>query len=274
VPEDRDVLLVGTGLTMVDVALSLVRPHRTVHAISRNGLLPRAHAAIPPPPIPPPEPAAPADLASARRTVLRHIATQRRTGRDWQAAVDGLRPVLSTWWQRLPAADQMRFLTRDRRLWDAHRHRIPADTAAEIERLRELGQLVVHTGKITAARQDGDDLLVRLSSGRILAVASVVNCTGPQEDMRRTGDPLLESLFTTGQARVGPASLGLDTARDGHVLPADGGSAGPLWTIGALRKGNLWETTAFAEIRDQADRIAIAVLTTVDMQDHIERAEV
>ncbi|WP_240529784.1 FAD/NAD(P)-binding protein [Streptomyces mangrovisoli] len=50
-----DVLLVGTGLTAVDLALTLDRPGRTVHALSRSGLLPQPHALGPAGPVPVPE---------------------------------------------------------------------------------------------------------------------------------------------------------------------------------------------------------------------------
>ncbi len=41
-------LVVGTGLTMVDMAVTLTRtPGRTVYAVSRHGLLPRVHAENP-----------------------------------------------------------------------------------------------------------------------------------------------------------------------------------------------------------------------------------
>ena len=45
IPADADILLIGTGLTMIDWAFSLGRHgHRgTIHALSRRGLLPRSH---------------------------------------------------------------------------------------------------------------------------------------------------------------------------------------------------------------------------------------
>ena len=51
---DGDVLLVGTGLTMVDVALTLARPGRTLHAVSRRGRVPAAHTTKAKPPAPAP----------------------------------------------------------------------------------------------------------------------------------------------------------------------------------------------------------------------------
>jgi uncharacterized NAD(P)/FAD-binding protein YdhS len=92
----------------------------------------------------------------------------------------------------------------------------------------------------------------------------VVNCTGAQQDVRKTGDPLLHNLLRTGQARPGPAGLGLDTMQDGRILAVNGQKDSPLRTLGALRAGNLWETTAFPEIRQQADQVAAGVLAMVD----------
>ncbi len=55
------------------------------------------------------------------------------------------------------------------------------------------------------------------------------------------------------QARPGPQGLGLATAPDGSVL---GPLADRLWTLGGLRRGDLWETTAIPEIRVQAKELA------------------
>src|SRR4051794_8917801 len=96
---DGDILLVGTGLTMVDVALKLARPGRVVHAISRHGLLPAAHRDGLVTPAAPPELPGLSDgdltLADLTAAVQAHVdETTRRTG-DWRAAIDGLRPLNS-----------------------------------------------------------------------------------------------------------------------------------------------------------------------------------
>ncbi len=72
-------------------------------------------------------------------------------------------------------------------------------------------------------------------------------------------DPLLAGLARTGLVRPGPAGLGVDTSDDGRVLGVLP-SAMPLYAIGSLRRGNLFETTAMPEIREQAYDVARSVV--------------
>ncbi|GGO90518.1 FAD/NAD(P)-binding protein [Wenjunlia tyrosinilytica] len=267
VPTDTAVLLVGTGLTMVDVALTLERPGRTVHAVSRRGLLPAVHAERPvtvaAPCLEPykepggPGPAGSTGLDTLRTAVLRHVVRTVRARGDWRPALDSLRPLTAALWQRLPERDRARFLESDARVWEVHRHRMPAATAERLGAARAGGRVEVRAGQVAAAEEYGQALRVTFDDGTRLTVGAVVNCTGPQSDVRRVGDPLLDSLRESGLARVGPAGLGLDTGADGRVLSR---VAPPLWTLGALRRGNLWETTAVPEIRAQAAEVAVAVL--------------
>lgn len=277
VPDDGDVLLVGTGLTMVDVSLVLDRPGRVLHAVSRGGLVPQVHGAHPPARSLPPPPGLDdcADLTQLRRAILRHILAEQRTHGDWRPAFDSLRPVTESLWQRLTPADKARFLARDSRLWETHRHRVAPVTGAVLRNMRMAGRLRVAAGSVTAVEPgpDGRALTVRLSDGRELRVAAVVNCTGPEVDFQRCSDPLPQALFRSGQARSGPLGLGLDTAADGRVLNAAGQARLPLWTLGAARRGSLWETTAVPELRVQALDLAASVLDALVLPAESRRAE-
>lgn len=258
VPEGADVLLVGTGLTMADVAVTLERPDRVVHAVSRNGLLPREHAPAPAAgPAPAPDLTGVTGLPALRAAVLRHVARTRRTHGDWRPALDSLRPLTTALWQGLPAADRARFLSEDLRQWEVHRHRMPAATAARIAGARAAGRLDVRAAEVTAVKPDGDLLRVEFADGGAVTVGAVVNCTGPQGDARRAGDPLLDSLLDGGLARTGPHGLGLGTGPGGRLR---GTGDARLWTLGAPRRGELWETTAVPEIRTQAVAVAAAVV--------------
>ncbi|MER8104115.1 FAD/NAD(P)-binding protein [Kitasatospora sp. NPDC094016] len=267
VPENRDVLLVGTGLTMVDMALSLQRPGRVVHALSRNGLVPRPHAATPL--TTPDAPAVPrldarAGLPALRRAVLCQIARCRRVHGDWRAGVDSLRPLTSALWQQLPPADQARLLARDLRLWETHRHRIPPVSARALRAAVDAGLVSIGRGTVSDAKTTADGpgevaevIDVWLDDGRALRVGALLNCTGSEAELTRVDDPLITDLLTTGLGSPAPVGGGFDTAADGRLLPTGGRAPAPLWTLGSLRRGNLLETTAIPEIRCQADDLAL-----------------
>ncbi|MGF1429052.1 FAD/NAD(P)-binding protein [Kitasatospora sp. LaBMicrA B282] len=271
VPDSGDVLLVGTGLTMADVAVSLARPGRTVHAVSRHGLAPHGHRVGSPAPVPPPwgaeeagpvgEPGPVLDLDRLRRAVLRHIAVVRRERGDWRPAVDGLRTQVGALWQRLSPADRARFLGEDLRRWEVHRHRLAPATAATVQRLRTTGRLTLAAAEVVAVTPvDGREVLIRLSNGRWLTVATVVNCTGPSAELTDSRDPLHSALLAQGSAVAGPLGLGLATAADGRLTPAPGRPVAPLWALGVLRRGELLESTAIPEIRAQAAALAQRLL--------------
>ncbi len=264
VPDDRDVLLVGTGLTMVDVALTLRRPGRVVHAVSRRGLVPQPHAtpasaALPAPPLD-----ARSGLGALRREVLRHVARCRRVHGDWRPGIDSLRPVTAVLWQQLSPADQARFLSEDLRLWEAHRHRIPPSSARALRDALAAGLVAIGRGTVADVRPAADSLHVRLDDGRGLQVGAVVNCTGGQADVTRSDDPLVACLLATGLGSPARIGGGFDTTPSGGLRPAPGRVPAPLWTLGSLRRGNLLETTAMPEIRCQADDLAQTLLSRKD----------
>lgn len=266
VPETGDVLLVGTGLTGVDVALTLGTSGRMLHMVSRRGRLPAVHTPgrndVAQPPLPELESVAsgarPTDLDHLRRLVARTIRSAVRHRRDWRAGFDTLRPLTGALWSSLSLADRARFLRSDAAWWDLHRHRMAPQSAAAVHEMRAAGWLRVGADEVLSATPVGERLAVRLASGRTLRVAAVVNCTGPLADVRTAGDPFLDHLLATGSATPGPLGMGVTTT-DGRLVDARGSSAAPLWTLGAMRRGELWESTAVPEIRTQAADVAAAV---------------
>jgi uncharacterized NAD(P)/FAD-binding protein YdhS len=257
--EDGDVLFVGSGLTMVDLALQLDRPHRTMHAVSRNGLLPRRHLADATQP--------PLETEPTGTDGLDAVWSAVSAGRGWRAAVDSLRPVTARVWGELPAAERERFLAEKVRFWNSYRHRMAPAAADRLRAIRRAGRLRLHTGSVGAVSRSesagGAPLRVELTCGEVLRVGSVVNCTGPSLDPRTSGNPVVAGLLAGGLAAPGPHGLGLDTDADGRLRVA-GRRNGPLWTIGVTRVGTLWESTAFPEIREQASQVAAAVLSFLD----------
>jgi uncharacterized NAD(P)/FAD-binding protein YdhS len=250
--DTADLLLVGTGLTAVDLALSLDRSERTVHAVSRSGLLPQPHALGPAGAMEAPSWPRDLTLSGLRRTVYRHVSRSVRTHGDWRPALDSLRPHTARLWHSLTPEERGEFLAREGAIWNTHRHRMAPATAESVTRARTARRLQVHAGTIADVAEDDGQFVVTLTNGRTLRVGWMIDCTGPGQ---RLEDPLWRGLFEAGTAVPGPLGMGVAT-RDGRLLDAQDRCERPLFTLGAPRRGELWETTAIPEIRVQAAALA------------------
>lgn len=258
---DAPVLLLGTGLTMVDLALALrAEGHRgPIQAISRRGLLPQAHAACAPWPLPtPPEGLTPKAAVHWLRAQARAAA---EAGSDWRAAVDGLRPHTAAIWGSWSLQARRSFLRHARPFWEVHRHRTAPEVARALARLQEEGSLQVSAGRVLSLRASGAGLSAvwrprGSSREEALEVARAINCTGPASDYKAADQPLLAQLRRAGWLTPDPLRLGVESGPEGDVLDSEGRPVPGLFTLGPLRRPALWETTAIPEIRAQAAALA------------------
>jgi uncharacterized NAD(P)/FAD-binding protein YdhS len=243
-----DLLLVGTGLTMVDMAVSLEEAGFSgrILAASRRGLVPRAHVS----------PAA-AALEWRPPERLGDLVRSVRAREPWRASVDGLRPHSVALWQGLAESEQRRFLRHLRPWWDVHRHRIAPRVAARIEAMRASGRLEIAAARVV--RVEGDAVtLARRGGGEIRRrFEAVINCTGPEGDIARIADPLIRNLLESKRARPDRLGLGLDVDSDSRL--AGGGDSPALYALGPLTKGAFWEIVAVPDIRGQAAGVAKAI---------------
>jgi uncharacterized NAD(P)/FAD-binding protein YdhS len=254
---DEDVLLVGTGLTMVDLVLSLDSAgHRgRIVALSRRGLIPRSHADFEPAPV------ERADVPHGSVRALWRWLRRRGAEVGWRAAIDSLRPHSQALWQALGVDEQRRFLRHARPWWDVHRHRIAPEVAGKLHELIAAGRLEVIAGRILAASEGYQGIEVEFRRRGAVApqgcrFSYAFNCTGPLHSIAKTKDPLLRSLLDSGQAR--PDELGIGLAVDGDSR-VEGGDR--LWALGPLTKGRYWEIIAVPDIREQAAAVAGDIAT-------------
>ena len=255
-------VLIGSGPTAVDVALTLCAeaPGATVTLVSRHGRLPFAHLPGLREPAPPPIlPAGPFRLRTLERVLRAHVAQAERAGYDWRDAVDGLRPLVPRLWAALPETDRRAFAEGGNRAWEIRRHRLAPAVAAELAGLRRAGRLRVVRGAVAGVDAR---LTVRSASGSALRADAVVACNGPGHDVR-AAQPLVRGLLADGHASADALALGLRSAPDGALLDRRGQSDGRLWTLGALRRGELYESTAVRELRDQAAIVAAGVCASL-----------
>jgi len=273
-----DVLIIGTGLTMVDVVLSLdeARHRGRIMALSRRGLAPRAHAYFEPAPV------ELGDVPQGSVLALWRWLRRRVAEVGWRAAVDGLRPHSHALWQALDEGEQRRFMRHARPWWDVHRHRIAPEVAGRIQRLVELGRLEIFAGRVMDMWADDGGLGVTIgrrgpltppasgespavgsdrlgdgplpsapSRGEGLSVALAVNATGPLGSIRQSRDGVLKSLFEAGLARADRLGVGLEVDERSRVAGAPN-----TWALGPMTKGVFWEIIAVPDIRGQVAAVA------------------
>jgi uncharacterized NAD(P)/FAD-binding protein YdhS len=262
------VLLVGSGLTMVDVATAAAtssNEQAVIHSISRHGLVPPSQTQFS-------HSACNGDSATMLRaasfsalTLLRSVRaladeTERRGG-DWREAVTFIRNIAPALWQRLPAREKRRILRHVRPYWDVHRHRLPSETLAKLNHLRHRQKLHVHAGRLLGFEAVGSQIRVTWRARgshelQTLLVDRVVNCTGPDYNVRRLRDPLMRSLLAQGLAVSDTHNLGIRTGSYGALIDAQGRASTNLFYVGPMLRADHWEATAAQELRGHAERLA------------------
>ena len=269
-PEERrddDVLVIGTSLTMADVAIAHLRTGRArrVYALSRRGLLPAAQS-----------PLTATSSSNAYAQAIREAGTSVRRlvrvvrklsidayqhGYDWRDVITEVRQQASALWRGFDARERSRFLRHVRCHWEIHRHRLPCQSKAELERYRSEGRLVILAGRVSEVRSRDGRLQVQWrprgkNDASALSVDRIINSTGPDFDVRRLRDPLWSALLRRELAAPDAFGCGVRTGDRGALLDASAKAVGELYYLGPLLRAQHWETTAVAELREHARSLA------------------
>lgn len=258
VPAGAEVVVIGSGLTAIDVALSL--PHaRSIVAVSRRGRLPLAHGPL----APCAWPGGDATLAG----LMRWFRVALRAGAEPRALVDALREHSTRVWQGWADADVDRFLRHVRGLWEVHRHRMAPEVARVIAEARRAGRLRVIAGRVRevrAGRAQPLELEVATRAGAVeLGATHVINCTGPGDGARDWPAPV-PALLADGWLLRDSRSLGVVTAAGGAAVGVRG-VRGDLRVIGPACRPAAWESTAVPDLRVRAAELAAAVVPGGDV---------
>ena len=257
---DREMVgILGSSLTAIDVAGSILHAHPGAHvvALSRHGKLPLAHEDPWRPRLP--EPVFTVEEFHAFDVPFeRAVERLRSYGDDWPRAVDSLRPISQALWQSFDEAQVGEFLTSYRNQWDTHRHRVAPSVARDLALWTDEGRFEVHGAAIERVEVVGDRLRVVGREGS-WDFDHIVVAVGPDPDA--SASPLLGAAIADRLLRPGRAGISIDVdPATGRVLDADGAPRLNAYAMGALRKGALWETLAIPEIRGQAADVASRIL--------------
>jgi uncharacterized NAD(P)/FAD-binding protein YdhS len=263
---EHSVLIIGNGLTMVDVAVFLARDAaRTPRmvTVSRRGLVPLTQSAF--------HAAAMRggdeflqgvssirEVVAATRALARDV---QHHGGDWREVVTFIRTLAPRIWQGLPERERRRFVRHVQSFWDVHRHRLPAQLAGRIAQLRKDGLLDINAGRIDDVTADGDRLLARWrcrggAQSHTLKVDAIINATGPDYVIKRSHNPCMLALRRRGLVSEDPLELGLRTSAEGACVSAAGRTHRRLFYLGPMLRAGHWEATAVPELRNHAEALA------------------
>ncbi|MFJ2536700.1 FAD/NAD(P)-binding protein [Pseudomonas sp. NPDC087614] len=262
------VLIIGSGLTMVDAVVSLEQAgHRgPIEVFSRHGLLPHVRR----------QPPAWVDFLGvdhslcSPRQLLRELRRQCQVaiaqGIDWQAPLDTVRVHIARLWSQATDVQRRQFVRHVRPWWESHHHRSPPLSAQLVERLQGEGRLRIQAASFKGLETcvaDGVSIRIRRRGEAQTCVvhgAALINSSGIEYDWRRVARPLPQQLLARGLVRPGPLALGIAAAIDGAVLNEHGQAANRLFAMGPPLRGMWWESTAVTDVALQAKALAMRLV--------------
>jgi uncharacterized NAD(P)/FAD-binding protein YdhS len=268
IPAAGDIVLLGTGLTTVDAIVTLLALdwRGTIHAVSRNGLLPQSHfKGVDDPHFPPANvDLATLGLAGLVQLVEEHCARLRAAGLNPAMVVDKMRPHTQRVWGAFTDAERREFIARHAARWNVMRHRIAPSIHRQVAGALESGRLRITRAAVTGVKPLGARIGVELrdrdGTASLLEAALAVNCTGPHTRFSATRSPLLQQLLSSGLVQPDPMDMGIRVEPDFGVVERGGRRSPFLYAIGPLLRGTLWESVAVPELRGQALRVAQTLL--------------
>lgn len=259
----EEVAVLGTGLSMVDVFLTLTEKNWSgrVICISRNGKMPQSHfRGIEYPDFLPEKPEE-LGLDALVELLETHCEKLRRLGANPGIVVDRLRPHTQRIWQNFSLDEKRRFVRDHAANWNVIRHRIAQPIHQRLTEAITAGTVTVERGSITnLGTADNGRIAIGLESAdgskRTIESSMVINCTGPRTSFAKTEMPLYRNLLDKGLVRPDEMDMGIDIGPDFAALDRDDTGSKLLYALGPLMRGTLWESLAVPELRGQALRVA------------------
>ena len=203
-------------------------------------------------------------LLSTEQELAKLARERAALGLGWQGALDAVRPHVTAIWRAWNPEQRRAFLRSVRPMWEIHRHRAPRAILEDMERQLASGTLVLERGELVELRAGGGGRVratfrTRAGASFERSAARIFNCIGPGMSVRDTVDPMIGSMLRSGAAAADPVGLGLRTDDAGRIVRAAGEVDERMHLVGALRRGDLWESTAVPELRVQAEAVARAL---------------
>jgi len=263
--DNLPVLIIGNGLTMVDTVLGLLEQgfKGEIYSISPNGynILPHRHNGFKYSKLVE-ELRDDMSIYELFKLINKHIKTVREYGVSAEPIIDSLRPHTQKIWQSFSDREKSLFMSRLRHLWGVARHRIPLQTHDKIQQLRIDGKLHIYSGKIIDITESNESVIVQYLEKKVnevkeIKTSRIINCTGPETDLMNLDKSFLKNCLLKGFLTQDKLRLGIKAnTKTFQIVNSDGKPHTNLYTIGSNLKGELWESTAINELREQSKELS------------------
>ncbi len=267
IPTDKEILIIGTGLTAIDIILSLKENKHSgkITVISNHGYLPVQHQLG----------VTYSDFCSELnnqhsslelfKVIRKHMRLAEKNGIDYRAVIDVIRPSTQKIWCTLNVSEKKKFLDHLRHLWGVARHRMAKEVFISVQEMLDAGLVSLRAGRLLRIDLENDKFRVIYSERKTkkeehLQTDYIVNCTGPESNYDKINSQLVKNLLKNGSIVKDDINYGIDATESGRILGADKKESPSLTTLGPPMKGILWECTAVPEIKVQAYYLAKELL--------------
>jgi uncharacterized NAD(P)/FAD-binding protein YdhS len=267
----KNILLIGTGLTMIDCVLNLHKENYQgeITVVSPRGYIPETHSEFSSEYPDFYDELADQDLKDLLKTVRKHLDIASAENIPWQSVIDKIRPYTQRIWLKLDLTQKQQFISHLRHIWGVARHRLPGKIHLIVRTLIAEERMKVIGGRITEIKKENNEFLISVSPRKTTGLKTikasvVINCTGPQTNLAEMDEPLIKNLISGKLIIPDEHKLGLKALPDGKVLDDSGKPHKGLYAVGSLLKGVLWESTAVPELRVSAENVAGQIIGNID----------
>jgi uncharacterized NAD(P)/FAD-binding protein YdhS len=256
---DARIVIVGTGLTMVDAVADLAARGRKgpLVSVSRHGLFHQRTGGHNPEFIPPEEPLERTTLALMRQ-IRRWCELSHEEHNDWRPALDYARINAPKLWRGLSPAEQKRFVRHARPYWNIHRYQAPSHGYLLIQKLLAMKQLVLVKGTATEI-SSGGLVVTRDETRRTVPCDLVINAMGPDLSHRTNYAQLADLVAPLGLDVDLAIEEGVDIDDSGEVQNVHTPLQGRVWALGSLARRRFGELGNVSSITSVADKLGGAL---------------
>jgi uncharacterized NAD(P)/FAD-binding protein YdhS len=268
--KEEPILILGNGLTMVDTVMELRENgfQQKIVSVSPNGfnILPHRNFSFQynGPIKDLKEDKSLLELLSLFKSELKKL---NEFGISAEPLIDALRPNTQGIWQTLTTEEKRIFMQRLRHLWGVARHRIPFSSYDYIQKERIAKRLEILAGKVDDLTINENSVLASIYDKKNKTelhsqFSQVINCTGPETKIEKTGNEILIQLKSDGFIVQDDLQLGIEVSDSYQIINSQNQVQENMFAIGGLLKGKLWESTAINELRVQTKRISLCIQGT------------